>query len=187
MSDYLIKLSIYITNIFSPHVLIIFCLFMLTISFLYLNIKKIKYREILSVNCPNNVKGIIIISISVFLSGLLSLLVKEIFKISRPENMLVLEYGHSFPSGHTSVMFSFCFSVIFLLYKYFKDHRWYINYLHSILFLSIAFLVGFTRTVLQVHRYEDIFAGIVLGFIASSLSVKLYYTISKYYYFHKNY
>ncbi len=181
MSDYLIKLSVYTTNTFSPEVLIMFCIFMLAISFLYLNIKGIKYRNILSVNCPNNIKGVVIISLSVFLGGLFSVIAKSIFKIIRPENMLVYETGYSFPSGHTTMIFSFCFSVLFVLFKYFKDHNhWFLNYLHSSLFISIALLVSFTRLVLQVHRYVDIFAGIVLAVFCSFLSIKIYYNITKY-------
>jgi len=181
MPDYLIKLSIYTTNTFSPEVLIMFCVFMLAVSVMYLNIKKIKYREILSVNCPNNIKGVMIISLSVFLSGALSVLFKSLFKILRPENMLVFESGYSFPSGHTAMIFAFCFSVIFVLFKYFKDHNhWFLNYLHSTLFISIALLVSFTRLVLQVHRYIDIVGGIVLAAISTFLSIKIYYTITKY-------
>lgn len=181
MPDYLIKLSIYTTNTFSPEVLIMFCIFMLAMSVMYLNIKKIKYKELLSVNCPNNIKGVLLISLSVFLSGILSVIIKSIFKVLRPESMLVFETGYSFPSGHTAMIFSFCFTVIFVLFKYFKDHNhWLLNYLHSSLFISIALLVSFTRLVLEVHRYVDIFGGIILGAISTFLSIKIYYTITKY-------
>ncbi len=181
MPDYLIKLSIYITNTFSPEVLVMFCVFMLAVSFLYLNIKGIKYREILSVNCPNNIKGVVIMSSAVLLGGILSAVSKSIFRILRPENMLVWETGYSFPSGHTAMIFAFCFSVIFILFKYFKDHNhWFLNYLHSTLFVSIALLVSFTRLVLQVHTYKDIFFGILLGAFSAFLSVKIYYRITKY-------
>ena len=181
MPDYLVILSIYLTNTFSPEVLILFCIFMISVSLLYLNIKKIKYKELLSVNCPNNIKGVILISLSVFLAGVLSIIIKSIYKILRPENMLVFETGYSFPSGHTAMIFALSLSVIFILFKYFKNHNFiFINYLHSVLFLSIAFLIAFTRLVLQVHRYSDILGGIILGVISTFLSIKIYYTITKY-------
>lgn len=188
MPDYLITLSIYITNTFSPEVLVMFCVFMLAVSFLYLNIKGIRYREILSVNCPNNIKGVVIMSSAVILGGILSVILKSIFRIFRPESMLVWEKGYSFPSGHTAMIFAFCFSVIFILFKYFKDNNhWALNYLHSILFISIALLVSFTRLVLQVHRYEDILAGLFLGAISAFLSIKMYYTVTKHFTFYKNF
>ena len=181
MPPFLIQLSVYVTNTFSPEVLVLFCIFMLSLSVMYLNVKGIKYREVLSVNCPNNIKGVIVISLSVFLAGLLSVIIKSIFKILRPENMLVLENGYSFPSAHTALIFAFSFSTIFILFKYFKDRNHILlNYLHSVLFLSIATLVGFTRLILQVHRPVDIVGGVVLAAFCTFFSVKIYYTITKY-------
>jgi membrane-associated phospholipid phosphatase len=181
MLEFLIQVSLYVTNIFGPEVVVLFCIFMMLISFIYLNIKQIKYKEILSVNCPNNIKGIIIISLSVFLAGILSLFIKYMFKTLRPENMLVLENGYSFPSGHTAVIFSFCVSAVFILFKYFKDNnRVYLNYLHTALFVSLAFLVAFTRLVLQVHRFVDVIGGVILGVLCTFLSFKIYYNITRY-------
>ncbi len=181
MPSFLIQLSVYVTNTFSPEVLILFCVFMLSLSVMYLNVKQIRYREVLSVNCPNNIKGVLVISLSVFLSGILSVMIKYMFKVLRPQDMLVLENGYSFPSAHTAMIFAFSFSAIFILFRYFKDRNHVlINYLHSTLFLSIAVLVGFTRLILQVHRPVDIFGGIALAAFCTFFSVKIYYTITKY-------
>ncbi len=158
-----------------------FCAFLLLLSTLYLNIKQIRYREVLSVNCPNNIKGVIMISLSVIISIILSGIVKQIFRVTRPNEMLVLEAGYSFPSGHTAVIFGFSFAVIFILFKYFKNHNHvYLNYLHTTLFLSIALLVSATRIVLGVHRPIDLVFGMLAGFLATYLSIKMYYTITKY-------
>jgi len=181
MSIFLIQLSIYITNTFSPEAMILFCIFLLSLSVLYLNIKGIPYKEVLSVNCPNNIKGVIVISLSVAIATVASQVIKYIVKVPRPETMLVLENGYSFPSAHTTLVFAFCSAVIFMLFKYFKDHnRTYLSYLHAILFISIAVLVGFTRLTLQVHRPIDVIAGFVLGLASTYASIKIYYTITRY-------
>ena len=181
MSLFLVQLSIYITNAFAPEVLVLFCFFMLAISVLYFNIKEIKYREALSVNCPNNVKGVIVISASVFIAGIVTTIIKFIFKIQRPENMLVLENGYSFPSGHTSMIFAFCFAALFILFRYFKNHnRLYLTYLHTALFVSTALLVSTTRLILQVHRSIDLIGGVVVAGASTYVAIKIYYTITKY-------
>ena len=181
MPLFLVQLSIYVTNTFAPEVLMLFCVFMLALSVLYFNIKKIKYTEALSVNCPNNVKGVIVISGSVFVALILSTALKFIFKIERPADMLVIEYGYGFPSGHTALIFAFCFSTLFILFKYFKNHnQTYMNYLHAALFISVALLVASTRIILQVHVPIDIVGGSLVGLLATYVSIKSYYTITKY-------
>jgi undecaprenyl-diphosphatase len=94
--------------------------------------------------------------------------------------MLVFETGYSFPSGHATVSFAVCSTIIFLLFKYFKDHRWYINYLHVTLFTLTALLISSSRIVLQVHRPIDIVFGILFGFISTFLSIKIYYKLILY-------
>ncbi len=181
MSLFLVQLSIYVTNTFAPEVLILFCVFMLTLSVLYFNIKEIKYKEVLSVNCPNNVKGVVIVSTAVFIATILATSFKYIFKIERPENMLVLEYGYGFPSTHTALIFALCSASIFILFKYFENNsRRYLNYLHSALFISVALLVASTRLILQVHRPVDVVAGVIVGLASTYAAIKIYYTITKY-------
>ena len=175
MSDFLINLSIYISIIFSPEFLFLMSLFAISVSFIYLNIKRIHYRELLTVNSPNNIKGVTMILLSIIISICLALLIKSIYQIPRPVNMLILENGYTFPSGHAAVAVSICSTAIFLLFKYFKNHIHYLNYLHSILFILTALLISGTRVVLQVHRPIDIFFGILLGLFSSFISIKIYY------------
>lgn len=134
----------------------------------------------MGVNCPNNIKGIIIILLSTIIAVISSQFIKFIYKIPRPENMLVLETGYSFPSGHTTVSFAICSTVIFLLFKYFKDHRFYINYLHTTLFTLTAVPISLSRLVLNVHRPIDIIFGALLGLFSTFLSIKIYYNAIKY-------
>lgn len=180
MPPFQIQLAIYVTNIFAPEMLLLLSIFMIVASFLYLNLKKIYYREIVSVNCPNNIKAVFLVSLSVFIASVITTIVKHAFRIPRPINMLVAETGYSFPSGHVTLIFAFVFVVIYVLFKYFKSHRTYINYLHSTLLILIAILVSFSRLVLQVHTPVDVMAGVVFGLVSAFLSVKIYYATTKY-------
>ena len=180
MSDFLIQFSSYISNIFSPWILILLNIFLLLLSIPYLDFKKISYKEIVSVNCPNYIKGLIMILISLLLSGTISQIIKNIYKVNRPEYMLVIETGYSFISGHTAVAFAMSFMCLFLLFKYFKDHRYYINILHSVFFISLALLISFSRIMLNVHRYIDVIGGFVIGLLSAYLSIKIYYSIIRY-------
>lgn len=177
---FIINLSLYISTIFSPELLFLLSLFAVSISFIYLNIKQIRYRELLTVNSPNGIKGVIMILLSTIVATLLSQTIKYGYKIPRPIDMLVQESGYSFPSGHTTVAFAICSTTIFLLFKYFKDHRWYINYLHVTLFTLTALLISYTRLVLQVHKPIDVVFGILLGLISTFLSIKIYYRMMLY-------
>jgi undecaprenyl-diphosphatase len=180
MPIFLIQLSLYISIIFSPEFLLLIALFAISVSFIYLNIKRIHYRELLSVNCPNSIKGVVIICISTIVALLLSQSVKYIFKIPRPLHSLVTETGYGFPSGHASVAFAICAVTIFLLFKYFRDMRSYINYLHVALFSFTAMLIAFSRVVLGVHRWVDIVVGGVIGLCSAYIAVTIYYTLIKY-------
>ncbi len=180
MLDFLIQFSLYISNIFSPWMILLLNLFLLSLSFVYLNIKKISYKEILSVNCPNWIKGLIIIFTSLIISGTLSQMIKISFKIPRPQNMLVEEVGYSFISAHSSMSFALAFACIYLLFKYFKDHRNYINILHSIFFISLASIISFSRIILQVHRFIDLIGGLIIGLMSIYLSKMIYYSIIRY-------
>jgi membrane-associated phospholipid phosphatase len=181
MSPFQIQFAIFITNIFSPTSLIMLSIASVVASFLYLSYKKVKYREIFSVNCPNNIKGVLMIFSGICVASFLSQILKMIFKIPRPTDMLVPETGYSFPSGHATIAFTVCFIAIFLTFKYFKDHnKPFRSYVHAALFISIAIMVSASRIILHVHRPIDIFGGIIVAAISTYITIKAYYAITKY-------
>ncbi len=180
MIEFLIYFSSYISNVFSPVSLILVNIFLLSWSIIYLNVKRIPYKELLSVNCPNHIKGLIMIFFSLLISGFLAQIIKISFRVPRPDDMFVKEIGYAFISGHTATAFALGFMCIFLLFKYFKDHRYYVNLLHSVFFMSLASLVSFSRIVLQVHRSIDVIGGFIIGLLSSYISIKLYYSIIRY-------
>ena len=70
----------------------------------------------------------------------------------------------SFPSGHTSIAFTYALLMSFLLQRIF----W------TFAFPLIAFFVGYSRVYLAQHFVTDVFAGIVVG-MASALTALLLY------------
>ena len=65
----------------------------------------------------------------------------------------------SFPSGHTALIFCFCIT----LSLYIKKNNW------ALFFISIAFLVGFSRIYLTQHFLIDVLFGALIGSLIALL------------------
>lgn len=71
--------------------------------------------------------------------------------------------SYSFPSGHTASSFA----AAGILVRYFKKY--------SIIILSLALLIAYSRLYLYVHYPSDVLAGIILGLACSEIINNLFY------------
>lgn len=69
---------------------------------------------------------------------------------------------HSFPSGHTS----YCFMLAAVASAYFPRWRWW--------FYGAALFVGLGRVMADVHFLSDILVGVVIGYLAGQLFVRVW-------------
>lgn len=67
---------------------------------------------------------------------------------------------HAFPSGHTASAFALAAVLSFAT----------VNKTYSILFLSLAILVGYSRIYLAQHFIDDVLAGAVIGLLSGIIS-----------------
>lgn len=70
----------------------------------------------------------------------------------------------SFPSGHTSAAFSL--ATFFALYLSKKRWHW--------IFALIAFFVGYGRIYLSQHFFTDVYAGMIIGVVVTTLVFYFY-------------
>lgn len=168
----------YITHIFSPTAIIVACAVLMLFTFIYMYTKKISIwgffnRERFAL-FPNTVKMQLIVVKSTVLAAILVAIIKGIFKIPRPANMLIMETGYAFPSGHATLAFAFFTAVAYCLYSYKKIKTGW-------LLLIFAILVSISRVVLHVHSVRDVIAGGVLGILCTVVVIQVFAWYTKRY------
>lgn len=111
-----------------------------------------------------NKKYGLLISVNLFISTALNLILKNIFDRARPEGYrLIEETGFSFPSGHSMASMAFYGFLIYLILK--KVQNKHIKWA-SIIVLSIIILaVGISRIYLGVHYASDVIGGFCFSLI----------------------
>lgn len=107
------------------------------------------------------------VSLTVILSYLLNILLKNIFARERPDILrLINETSYSFPSGHAMINASLYTMLIMLVFKYIKNTA--NKFFLSVLCIAFAVIIGVSRIYLGVHYAGDILAGWVIGFAVSA-------------------
>ena len=112
-----------------------------------------------------NKKNGFYLSINIVLIFLINIIVKLIVQRPRPfgYNLIIDEYGYSFPSGHAMVSTAFYGFIMYLIYKNIKNKKlkWF---LISSIFLLII-LIMISRIYLGVHYLSDTLAGFSLAIV----------------------
>lgn len=106
----------------------------------------------------------LLLAVSAFDSAFLTLVLKQIFLRSRPENLRLIEQGgYSFPSGHAMISVCVYGYLLYLVLTKIKDKllRRCLTCLLVLLILSI----GISRIYVGVHYPTDVIAGYLLGTI----------------------
>ena len=101
----------------------------------------------------------------VAIGGFLSVeVLKQIFQRHRPLIPLIPNFtDYSFPSGHSTSSFIFCAILSYSIWH--MPVRRSLRFAGIILMILLAFLVGLSRVVLNVHNPTDVVAGFCLGII----------------------
>ncbi len=121
-------------------------------------------------NNTNLAKKFIYIAFVCLSIGIINNITKMIFARARPIELFehgvygfkFFKYGYhfaSFPSGHTMAITSMCYALGKLWPRY-------LNYL-----LIFAFVIGFTRVIVNAHYFSDV----VVGFIFAIYLVELFF------------
>ncbi len=108
----------------------------------------------------------------IFVATMLSLSLKSLFEVPRPEDVrFVIEaHGYSMPSGHTIRSFA---SAMFL-------HPLVNNGKFRLLIWILAALMGLSRIFVGVHYPSDVLAGALIGCIVGYAGIKMQPYIMKY-------
>ncbi|MDY3947648.1 MAG: phosphatase PAP2 family protein [Ezakiella sp.] len=120
----------------------------------------------------NKRKEALVFILTMIITALINLLIKEIYLRPRPFYRLVEEIGYSYPSGHSNAVSSFISMIYFMVKNNYTKRASRIT-----LFLGslLAFSIALSRILLGVHYFSDIVGGLLSGYIVSTLIYKLSY------------
>ena len=121
----------------------------------------------------NKRKYALMLVISMLVSSTTYIILKGIVKRPRPieTEMLIPEFGYSFPSGHTTNNTVFYGIMIYIIYKN-VESKTLRNVLIALCNLMII-IISFSRIYLRVHYPSDVFAGLCLGIVLVIILIKI--------------
>lgn len=104
------------------------------------------------------------IVITTIVSGVLNIVLKNIFLRQRPSfEQLVFEDSFSFPSGHSMATATIYSMIIYLSCKYIKNKK--MKYFVNVISVLVILFIGVSRIYLRVHYFSDVIAGWILGIV----------------------
>jgi undecaprenyl-diphosphatase len=152
MSPILTNIVKGITHIGDSSVLITFCLLLIAIP---------KSRKTIALH----------VSVTVILSMILNIALKNIFTRERPDILqLINETGYSFPSGHAMNNAALYTMLILLIFKFIKNKP--LKVVLTTACIMLTFAIGFSRIYLGVHYAGDVLGGWLIGF---AISIFIYF------------
>ncbi len=115
------------------------------------------------------IKFAIPLSITIIVSAISNIFLKEIFARERPDILrLVNESSYSFPSGHAMTNSALYMMAILLVNVYIRNNKFKIPLI--ILFTIIPIIIGISRVYLGVHYIGDVIGGFLLGITVSIIA-----------------
>ncbi|MBS3087264.1 phosphatase PAP2 family protein [Candidatus Pacearchaeota archaeon] len=112
-------------------------------------------------------QAILLASTSI-ITALVITILKNLFRIPRPDSMLIKETGYALPSGHVTFAIVFFGLLVFLFTK--PKHK----IAATITSIFLILIIAFTRLYLQVHWLTDILSGLIIGSIILTTSILIY-------------
>ena len=118
----------------------------------------------------------LVVAFSAAIAISITFTLKHLFKIPRPENMLVLEDGYRFPSGHATMAAVVATLIIYFTLKYLHNNT-AINKAHKYILITLAvswlLVVAYARLYLGVHYLVDVMTGAFIGIVSTIIIIKL--------------
>ncbi len=104
--------------------------------------------------------GVMLLGAMAF-DALLVAVTKTLIHSPRPMNMLVLDTGYSFPSGHVTGSVVFFGVLTYISWKSWNSIK--ARVATGGMYVAITTVVGFDRIYLNVHWFSDVIGGVFLG------------------------
>lgn len=155
-TPYLTSVMLFITNIGSPFVLTILA----TLLAIVLLLRRDTYDALLYI-------------VSVFISIVSFIVLKNIFHIARPEGSIIADLSSwTYPSGHATVATAFFFATGYSFFDHFKN--WMGRMTLVFVCVAGAVIISLTRIYLGAHFTLDVLAGTALGLLSVSLTLLVF-------------
>ena len=121
-----------------------------------------------------NKKAMIFALLEILATGFINQVIKHLLQRPRPAETfwLIPESGYSFPSFHamgSSALFTF---LIYLIWQ--SPSRAWLKTLLTCFLITVILVVSFSRLYLGVHYLSDVLGGVILGCLATIITIIFY-------------
>ena len=113
--------------------------------------------------CNNKITPIIV-TLNSAIAGIITFILKNIFRRERPfDYMLIEQDGYSFPSAHSMIGIAFYGTLICCINKYIKSKS--LKVVLNVILWFFMICTPISRVYLGVHNLTDILVGVIFGII----------------------